>query len=177
MTPTLRAAALADIPAILEVGRSACADTYTALTPPGYVAYLLDSYWAPEAFARAIHSEQDHLLVAVGADGQVAGLVEVQEHDEHSASMWKLYVRRPARGQGVGRALVAAALDRLSPSVTTLWTEYLTRNTRAGRFYAAQGFVFDREEVETFAGEAIAYTYVKRPRAPRAAGPVFGGRE
>jgi ribosomal protein S18 acetylase RimI-like enzyme len=50
----------------------------------------------------------------------------------------------PSRGQGIGRALLAAGLQRLAASgftEATLWTEH--RNHRALRFYQAGGWTFD----------------------------------
>lgn len=159
----IRPATAHDIPALIELGRQVCADTYAGLTPPGYIAHLLANYWTPEAFTQAMTSAHCQLLVAVETE-TVIGLVETQVLAEDSASMWKLYVRKAGHGQGWGRKLLEAAATRLPTTIKTLQTEYLTTNLKAGQFYAAQGFAFDREEAETFDGVTLTYTYLARPQ-------------
>lgn len=81
----------------------------------GYVAVLRD------ASARAAHGE---LLVAVGADGSLVGTVTLAWHGSelaHLAGPGEVELRMlatdpDARGRGVGRALVEAAIGRARES-------------------------------------------------------------
>lgn len=65
-------------------------------------------------------------------------------HDEatlHSGELYQLYVRRAAQGLGLGRRLLATALDWLGATYPgSLWLGVWSRNERAQAVYAAAGF-------------------------------------
>ncbi|HRF47163.1 MAG TPA: GNAT family N-acetyltransferase [Anaerolineales bacterium] len=161
MTPSIRRASPGDITAITALGDRVVTDTYAALTPPGYVDALLATYWTAAAFAATLASPGDHLLVALDGDG-VCGMAEAHQADAESATLWKLYVAAHQQGRGLGRRLIDAIRAELIP--TTLWlrTEYLSANARAAGFYTAQGFKFERNEVEWIGQTPVKYTYVRR---------------
>jgi len=165
-TMQIRDATERDIAAIRELGEAAWHDTYAALTPPGYVEDGLARWWSEAALASAIGSPE--ALVLVAEEG--AALVGVAEMgldaERHTATLWKLYVARERRGQGVGTALLHAAILCLPTGIATLFTEYLQANRRAAAFYAAHGFVEDHEDSETFAGVAVRYVFVRREVVP-----------
>lgn len=162
MTPTcVRAARLEDVPDIIELGRVVVYQTYvvSGMVPERHARYLLTTYWTPEQFTSRI---AEKLLLVCGREGQLVGMTEGAYLSAEVAAMWKLYVRPDVQGQGVGKALLAGLIARLKPTVTTLYTEYLSQNARAGDFYTSQGFAFDREEHETVAG-LHSYLYVRKP--------------
>jgi len=83
-------------------------------------------------------------LVAV-VDGSVVGFVDVgPSRDDDGGEVTSIYVRPGSAGTGVGRALLAAATDRLRADGfehAVLWV--LRDNTRARCFYASSGWAPD----------------------------------
>lgn len=68
-----------------------------------------------QVFAERLADEQNHTFGAF-ADGQLVGVTllrrETREKTRHKASIYSVYVRPEYRGQGAGRALMEAALER-----------------------------------------------------------------
>lgn len=75
-------------------------------------------------------------------DGRFAGFCAVQISNwNRRAVLWTLYVDAPLRGQGIGQALLARAVDYArSAGAWCLWLETQNTNLPAVRFYRAAGF-------------------------------------
>ncbi len=78
-------------------------------------------------------------------DEQVVGFVGVDE----DLLSW-LYVDPDHFGQGIGRELLQLGLELTGPHA---WTVVLSKNTRARRLYASEGF----QVVHTFEGTNVGY--------------------
>ncbi len=91
-------------------------------------------------------SETDEVLIARAADGAPLGYLQ----QRYFASVWRpgndayiedVFVAEPARGQGVGRRLMEAALERASArGAARICLDTNERNLRARRLYEALGF-------------------------------------
>ena len=84
------------------------------------------------------------LLAAVEEDGTVVGTVQIvradAENGAHRAEIQRLAVRADRRGSGVGRALLADAVDRARAlGLRLLWLT-THEDTGSDRFYAAVGW-------------------------------------
>jgi ribosomal protein S18 acetylase RimI-like enzyme len=55
-------------------------------------------------------SPGNHLWVAEMQDGQIAGMIGVQHHDEGTGEIRRLRVRGDVRGRGIGKKLVETAV-------------------------------------------------------------------
>lgn len=167
VTFSVRDAILTDVEAFRAVGHASWRDTYTGLMPQDYIEHGLSEWWSSEAIARAIQSVE-HIALVAETGSEVVGVAQTSPNrDGQSATLWKLYVRKPHRGKGIGSALIAETARRLPPAVDTLFTEYLTANEPAARFYTCMGFVFDHKEQDAFNGQIVRSTYVKRRLPPR----------
>ena len=101
--------------------------------------------------------------------GSVIGFLALRyERWNRRMVIWHLYVDREARGQGVGRALLAAAEHSArSAKCWCLWLEVTNVNVPAIRFYEALGFEvagFDRSLYDPD-GEAGSETALYLTRA------------
>lgn len=76
-------------------------------------------------------------LIVAEAGGEVAGFLALLPDGFVSA----LYLRRSARGQGIGARLIEAAKER-RPTGLSLWT--FEANSDARRFYERHGFIEQR---------------------------------
>jgi RimJ/RimL family protein N-acetyltransferase len=59
----------------------------------------------------------------------------------HKGLLWGVYVREPARGQGLGRAVVAQVIEHARAHVLQLHAAVVTTNHAARRLYRVLGFV------------------------------------
>lgn len=89
-------------------------------------------------------------LVVTGADEELAGFAGLggtrdgDDDAERVGEISTIYLTPDSWGQGLGRALMSAALRQLADlgyAEVTLWV--LDTNVRARRFYAAAGFTHD----------------------------------
>jgi ribosomal protein S18 acetylase RimI-like enzyme len=158
----IRTATLTDIEAIRAVGIAAWYDTYSALVPDDYIAWALNKWWSPEDIHRHINSDQFIVLVAE-VDQQIVGIAHTQIRPDHTAILWRLYVRQAYRGHGIGTQLIAASEQHLPVGIRQLGIEYYQANTRAAKLYARLGFVFDRIETVSFQNIPIVSVFVQRP--------------
>lgn len=147
MRIALRLATAADAPGIAEVLVATWASTYgEALT----AAHLAGRSVAGLATDWATAVEVDPTVVAVDADaGAIIGFAQTCRSrdpgaDAHEGELAAIYVRRSWNGLGVGRALLAAAVEVLRVMGLTeavLWVQ--ATNVRAQRFYRAAGWRAD----------------------------------
>jgi ribosomal protein S18 acetylase RimI-like enzyme len=115
----------------------------------------------PDAFGRAFEEAQDlaqmtaelrsehdgtRSFVLGAFDGDLVGIVAVTRERgmkrEHKALLWGMYVAAEARGRGVGRALVEAAVARARawPGLAQIVLGVAAHNTAARRLYRSLGF-------------------------------------
>ncbi|WP_433801369.1 GNAT family acetyltransferase [Actinomycetospora sp. CA-084318] len=86
---------------------------------------------------RALAGPSSTVLAAVDDEGGLLGTVMVG-HDGHRG--WMYYLAAAVRGRGVGRALVAAAEERLAADVPKVQLMVRADNDDAGAFYAHLGY-------------------------------------
>ena len=116
---------------------------------------------APSAFASSYEEEKDFALALIEArlaarddrgafgafhDDELIGIVVLGRIDQkkvsHKAFIWSMYVAPAARGRGVGRALLdaALALARAVPGVRQVNVGVTADNATAIRLYESAGF-------------------------------------
>jgi GNAT superfamily N-acetyltransferase len=134
---------------------------FTDLLPPGHEFPQPDSQrWLARLEDPAVSS------LLVEEDGELLGLSACGVGRDGDASVGELYSFFVTAGRwrrGIGRALMAAALDSLRErgcTEATVWT--FAANERAGAFYESAGFTRDRAEEAS--GEAWAGIPVVRYR-------------
>jgi len=102
---------------------------------------------------------RERTLVADTADG-VVGFIQVRTEEtkpfvgESEAGLKELYVHPDAWGDGVGTALLEAAIEGLPADVMRVRLETLAGNERAAAFYGTRGFERTGERTVEVAGEA-----------------------
>lgn len=96
----------------------------------------------PDLLAFASHYDHpDHELLVACLEDQVVGSIAVLRLDATTSEIKRLYLRPAQRGQGLGRALLQAALDwsrERGMQQVVLWSD--TRFTLAHRLYERAGF-------------------------------------
>ncbi|MBP6628720.1 MAG: GNAT family N-acetyltransferase [Kofleriaceae bacterium] len=152
-TPTIRAAAPADGPAMLAVHQDAvavlCARAYSAAQLAGWFAGRTTAMYRTGIAA-------GWTWVALGAAGEVVGFVELDDH-----KIGKLFVHSTQAGRGVGPALLDHALAQLAAAGADRVTLRSTLN--AVGFYRRHGFV-ERARAAFVSGSAPPLEVVEMER-------------
>lgn len=110
-----------------EFTKQPLATTIARITPVGD---------PPERFVLGAFDTEDRLLGVVGL------MRENGLKDRHKADIWGMYVASEAQGQGIGRALMQAALARAREiaGVEQVKLAVSADNTAARKLYASLGF-------------------------------------
>jgi len=124
-----------DIAAIRELFREYAASLPMSLDYQGFETELaaLPGKYAPP---------RGRLLLAVEADGKVAGCVAVRPFDDGRCEMKRLYLRPAYQGRGWGRLLAQRAVgEARAAGYATMLLDTLSSMDSALRLYASLGFV------------------------------------
>jgi RimJ/RimL family protein N-acetyltransferase len=154
---TIRRATMADAAQIAEAHVRSWQSAYRGLIPQDYLDGLdpanRTAMWA--RILASVNWRASGVLVAEMGSA-VAGFISfgpTRDDDDNGhrliGEIMAIYVAPPAWGNGVGRELMTAALDRLAAVGyvdTTLWV--LKTNLKARRFYEAAGFMPDGQAKE-----------------------------
>jgi RimJ/RimL family protein N-acetyltransferase len=95
---------------------------------------------------RERNSPPDNALFGAFLNGALIGTTGLHRQegakDRHKAMIWGVYTAPEARGSGVGRALIEAAIARAreTPGVERLILAVATHNTAARALYSSLGF-------------------------------------
>lgn len=115
---------------------------------------------------RALAGPSSTVLVAVDDGDGLLGTVMLG-HDGHRG--WMYYLAAAVPGRGVGRALVAAAEERLAAHVPKVQLMVRADNDAAGAFYAQLGYA--RSDVTVW--HRVIHAHPARPGTPT----LLGSRE
>jgi ribosomal protein S18 acetylase RimI-like enzyme len=143
MTITISPAAERDLPAVASFARwtyeKAFGDGFAPEDLAHHLTHRLSDHYFRDAATR------DRFLIA-SVDGQMAGYVQFGPGDGKSADsphrhIVRLYVHPDRQGQGIGSALLNAALaDESMASANAIYLDVWDRNEGACRLYERFGF-------------------------------------
>jgi ribosomal protein S18 acetylase RimI-like enzyme len=128
----------------------------------------------PLGYASAYEDEADHPLewfaasltrnpvfVATDEAGAWVGMlgfrVDTMHRRRHVGYIWGMYVRRSHRGQGLGAALMAAAIAHARGQVTLLQLAVGAANPSAIGLYERAGFSIYGTEIGSLLRDGVAY--------------------
>ncbi|WP_433168431.1 GNAT family N-acetyltransferase [Kribbella sp. CA-247076] len=132
----VRRAGIGDVEAVREIGLKTWPVAYGGLASEEFVVDGLAQWWSPEVVERGIRNG----ITLVAAEGdRLVGMVGLGREGD-SWVMWKLYVLPDHQGQGIGRALLDAAVAALPEGTPELLLDVLVANEKAVGFYRAYGF-------------------------------------
>ena len=107
------------------------------------IAYSME--FVAERLRRTAESTNNFTLGAFRQEeliGVVGFYRKTGEKEEHRGHIWGMYVRSDEQGKGIGKALLAEAVDlaRALPGVEQIELCVVTRNKTARALYASLGF-------------------------------------
>ena len=126
--------------------------------------------WAEARIAAGAGAPHDFVLGAFDPDtvliGSVGLSIETKMKQRHKALLFGMYVAPEMEGRGVGRALLAACLERARgiPGLEQVNLSVTATNERARRLYEAAGFraLEDRSCVDPGTGRVLRYRHMTR---------------
>jgi ribosomal protein S18 acetylase RimI-like enzyme len=112
---------------------------------------------------RLASATEHNFVLGAFQDGHLVGMVGFLHSEraktKHKGHIWGMYVTQPARGQGIGRALLTALLERIRtlPGLEQVTLSVTVSQVVAKRLYTSVGFeVFGCEPNSIRAGgEAV----------------------
>jgi len=141
-----REATRADVPAIRDVARATWERDYPAVLNRESVTDTVEAWYAADQLAADVDRGDAVVLVADrhprddADDADVVGFVHAVV-DGDCGTLLRAYVHPDARGEGVGRALVDAALDAFRDcGCDRAEAMVLARNDPGNAFYRSLGF-------------------------------------
>ncbi|MEV6302709.1 GNAT family N-acetyltransferase [Actinoplanes sp. NPDC051861] len=162
----IRPATDADAPALAALHVRTWQAAYRGLMPQEYLDGLDPAQRVP-GWREWIRDLRPPAGIWVLDDGGLAGFLTMSGHDD-VGEIHAIYLAPERWGQGLGRELMAFALDHLTAAGFTeavLWT--LDTNERARRFYEAGGWTVDGgARVDETRGAAMTEIRYRRPLAP-----------
>ena len=131
----------ADIERIAALAAEIWREHYTDMIGAGQVEYMLENFQSAEAITRQIENEGYRYFVAE-EDGDFLGYGALQmSADSNRLFLSKFYVRKSARGRGIGRQLLRYAVScfDVKPAMT-VWLTVHKGNVASLAAYEKLGF-------------------------------------
>lgn len=161
--PLIRPATLDDIDVLCRLGATTFRETYRSISDPDDVDDYADKHFTPVQVEAWLHHPGARTLLAFVADAPV-GYAHVRSAtvpdcvaDRQAIQLSRLYLLASAQGQGVGGALLDAALAEIvALGGRTVWLGAYDRNVNALDFYARRGFVRVGTHEFEFGGQVYA---------------------
>ena len=143
--PSIRPATPGDIPALKSI--AACSHTHTRFYEDGHFSRERCNELYATWIEKSCESEADHVLVSVLPGHPACGYITCQFDTAVIGSIGLVAVAEAARGQGLARALLNAALATFGKSgIRTVTVVTQGGNRNALRLYQKAGFIISREE-------------------------------
>jgi len=159
MALTIRSAAERDLTAVAHLHVRSRAAAYAGFVPAAALeavpASSMVDYWTE----RWRYERDTHQMTVAAEGDEVIGFTYLGPDEEPDTGiLHAIHVAPDVQGRGVGRALMADALEKLTAGgwrQAVLWV--LADNTRARGFYERGGWVLDGEGRDDFIGPALIH--------------------
>ena len=157
-TVVLRPALPRDADAIARVHVETWQSTYAGLVPSDYLARMSVARFSPQWHRAAARAEKGNDLVVAEIDEEIVGFVSFgptrSPKMPFGGEVYALYVAIDWQGQGLGRRLLATALEALAKEKHRGAMTWVLAANPARFFYEAMGGLRAGERMESFAGLA-----------------------
>lgn len=172
MTPTIRRATRADVPALAELAARTFRDTFAADSHPDDLALHLATSYGTTQQARELDDPAITTLVA-DSDGALVAFAQLRRGVPPAAvvgaapmELWRFYVAAHWHGRGLAQQLVAQVVaTAIAAGAETIWLGVWERNPRAIAFYRKSGFVDVGEQLYVVGTDPQTDRVMARPLA------------
>lgn len=149
-----------EIAAIERLAHEIWTQHFTAIIGASQVLYMLEKYQSAEAILSQINSGWEYYLVI--DDNEMVGYSAlVPDIDAKKLMLSKIYVKKTARGKGVGNAILDFVERRCKlEGLSTLWLTVNRFNYDPITWYERRGFVTIDEVKKDIGGDFFMDDYV-----------------
>lgn len=163
MLTTQRVTTPRDIDAVAVLAREIWNQHFPPIIGQEQVDYMLDELQSAPAIARQIREDgyQYYLIVDENeCTGYFALVAEDGDEDGGALQLSKLYLKRPSRGRGLGRTVLAWIEEECrARGVRELWLTVNKNNADSIAFYQRIGFVIADSIVTDIGGGFVMDDY------------------
>ncbi|MGQ0659912.1 GNAT family N-acetyltransferase [Sphingosinicella sp.] len=147
MSVTYRDAAIADGPALADMGRRCFVETFGPHFPPDDMTLHLGRMFGPEGLSAELHDPDLRVRMAE-ENGEIAAYLKLAPmslpvpHEPGALEVKQLYVLGLWQGAGVAAVLMDSAIETArSEGAPAIYLSVWEQGARAIAFYARRGFV------------------------------------
>lgn len=120
--------------------------TYGNILSEAQLQYMLQMTYSPASLKRQMQ-EQKHVFMLAELEEEPVGFASFSETGKTGVfKLHKIYVNTAIQGKGLGKALLAAVIEEITPLGAIALQLNVNRNNRAKAFYERQGFAVIKEE-------------------------------
>ena len=129
-----------DIETVANLAREIWTDHYTPIIGSDQVDYMLDKFQSADAIKQQLSGGYEYYLAS--EDGNALGYIGVIPNiDESSLMLSKIYVRKSARGKGVGQQFLDFCLQLCRDrKLKSIWLTVNKHNSNSINWYERMGF-------------------------------------
>ena len=153
-----------DVDAIKRVLSDTWVDTYASYLSPSTIEHVTTEWHARELLRSQIERDTGYFAVA-WLDGEIVGLVTVVERSPLDLHLLRLYVLPQHQEQGIGTALLDAALTRY-PAARTVRLEVERQNEKGISYWQRRHFVAVGSSAQRVGADALTTVTMERRLEP-----------
>lgn len=159
---TVSQATAEEVPEIKAVLKNTWVDTYGKYYPSDIIDEITSVWHSVENLTNQVQNPLVYFAVAKDDSGKIVGITTSRKTEgDHTIMLDRLYILPSFQGQGVGKALMGAALTFFF-GIKTAFLEVESMNEKAIGFYEKQGFVFYEKAEEKLHDITIPVTKMKK---------------
>ncbi|MEZ5891780.1 MAG: GNAT family N-acetyltransferase [Parvularculaceae bacterium] len=138
---------MSDVPALAGIGAETFIDTFGHIYAAEDLARFLAQKQSPAFYEAFLADAENAVWIGENDDGEVIGYctagpcsLPVEDMPPRSGELHRLYLRKSARGSGLGKAFMNIALEWLEGRFDELYVGVFSENVRAQKLYQHCGF-------------------------------------
>ncbi len=137
---SIRTAARADLPIIMQLAEATWAQTYSSILSPEQIDFMYEMIYSEEALRLQMQQGQTFLLFL--EDGNPVGFAAYSVKDS-DAGIYKLnmiYLLKSVQGKGFGKKLLEAVEEEVKQNGARILDLNVNRHNKAKEFYERCGY-------------------------------------
>ena len=141
----IRAATLADIPSIHELGNTIWWDTYEKILPAPQIEFMLEQMYSTTSLKSQL--DEGIMFILAEIDGRAVGFASYSQTDttHYVFKIHKLYLATKEHGKGIGKQLLNFIKFHVISQGGKFLELNVNRNNPALAFYVKAGFHITKE--------------------------------
>ncbi len=144
---TIEKATTEDTKTIQKIAKETWAVTFAEILSQSQIGYMLEMMYSTEAIIKQM-TEQNHVFFLATEGNKPVGYLSVEANykGQSKTKIHKIYILPSAQGKGIGKLLIAKAVEVAKEHQNQCLSLNVNRNNVAVKFYETVGFVTTGQE-------------------------------